>query len=91
MNVHIIVIQMFPPVVCSCGNCIGSLYLLFIEKRTAYIKKYIEENKVDVSPDNWMNADLDINIEHIFVELGLDLVCCREKINCNLEFKTFLN
>lgn len=83
---------MYPPIICTCGRCIGPLRDLFITLRN---QAYADGLSIHISEldDEYITIareDLQIPLQQILDDLGLHLECCRTRMIANVEFRELL-
>ena len=67
------------PIQCSCGKNIAELYPAFRELNEAHIDLYMKKSNVHPLKQNLVDGEIP-NIVYIFEFLGLEQMCCRNKI-----------
>jgi DNA-directed RNA polymerase subunit N (RpoN/RPB10) len=80
---------MYPLVLCYCGRSLADIYDLFLIMRAARIAETYAMLDEDIDPEIFPIAEsMQPSLTDIFEQLNIHLICCRNHLQTQVEFKT---
>lgn len=79
---------MYPLILCFCGRSLGDIYDVYLKIRN---KKFADAGLSKVDPRFIpLTEASNINMEDTFTSLGITMMCCKNHLNSQVEFKSLL-